>query len=84
MSKKLDTIKLELGVDPQIILEKIDYIAKTCNTTYSDAILHYCTKSNTEIEVVAELIKSSPKMKNLLQLEYESVNMLPKMSRLPI
>lgn len=84
MSKKLDTIKLELGVDPQVILEKIDYIAKNCNTTYSDAILHYCKTSNTEIEVVAELIKSSPKMKNLLQLEYESVNMLPKTSRLPI
>jgi hypothetical protein len=63
MSKKLDTIKLELGIDPQIILEKIDYIAKNCNTTYSDAILHYCKTSNTEIEVVAELIKSSPKMK---------------------
>ncbi len=52
MSKKLDTIKLELGIDPQIILEKIDYIAKNCNTTYSDAILHYCKTSNTEIEVV--------------------------------
>lgn len=84
MNKKTDNIILELGIDPDKIFTEIDYIVKSCNTTFSDAVVHYSQTANIEIETLGELIKNNPKMKLALQLEYESMNMLPKTSRLPI
>jgi hypothetical protein len=84
MSKKTQKIILDLGIDPNKIFTDIDYIVKSCNTTYSDAVVHYCQTSNVDIETVGELIKTNPKIKFALQVEYESVNLLPKTSRLPI
>lgn len=84
MSKKIEKLKLELGINPEEVFESIERIVSTCNTTYSDAIVHYCHKNNSEIETIADLVKNNPKLKQALQLEYEALNMLPKTSRLPI
>jgi|688.fasta_scaffold00051_128 hypothetical protein len=84
MSKKVEKIKIELGINPDDVFANIERIVNTCNTTYSDAIIHYCQQSNNEIETIADLVKSNPKLKHALQLEYEALNMLPKTSRLPI
>lgn len=84
MSKKIERLKLELGINPEEVFANIENIVTTCNTTYSDAIVHYCQTSNSEIETIADLVKNNPKLKQALQLEYEALNMLPKTSRLPI
>ena len=84
MSKKIEKLKLELGINPEEVFANIENIVTTCNTTYSDAIVHYCQISNSEIETIADLVKNNSKLKQALQLEYEALHMLPKTSRLPI
>jgi hypothetical protein len=65
-------------------IKEIDKIVTDLGITYVDAVVHFCEKNNIEIETAASIVKSSPKMKSKLQLDYENLNYLPKRARLPV
>lgn len=60
----------------EIVLEK--------KVDYMEAVLLYCAGSGLEIEVAGQLIRSSAKMKALIQTEAENLNYLPKSAKLPL
>ena len=62
-------------VDSLVIQHKIDYI---------DAVVLYCEKHGIEIEVAASIIKNNGNIKSKIQAEAETLNFLPRTSKLPI
>jgi hypothetical protein len=65
-------------------IKEIDKIVVELKISYVDAVVHFCEKNNIEIETAASIVKSNPKMKSKLQLDYENLNYLPKRARLPV
>jgi hypothetical protein len=65
-------------------VQNIEKMCKEKEMEYIDAVLHYCTEHNIEIETAAGMIKMSGPMKSKIQAEAESLNFLPKTSKLPI
>lgn len=68
----------------QSFIREIEELVENSKIDYIDAVLHYCEQNEIEIETVASMIKSSPKMKSRIQLEAENANVLPKTQKLPI
>lgn len=62
--------------------EKIEKIVNDKKISYMDAIVWYCEREEMEVEVAAKLLNSGIKAK--LQIEAESLNFLPKTSKLPL
>lgn len=71
-------------LNPQKFYNEIESLVIELKTDYMDAIVHYCTKNNIEIEAVASLIKSNSKFKAIIQNEGEDMNLLPKTVKLPL
>ena len=63
---------------------EIELIVKTKRVDYMEAVLLYCSVTGLEIETAGQLIKSSAKMKALIQEEAEQLNYLPKSAKLPL
>ena len=64
--------------------DDIKQIIDQKGVNYIDAVIYYCEKNNIEIETVAAVIKSNPKLKACIQIEAEDLNMMKeKHSRLP-
>lgn len=63
---------------------EIEHIVKTKRVDYMEAVLLYCSVTGLEIETAGQLIKSSAKMKALIQEEAEQLNYLPKSAKLPL
>lgn len=63
---------------------EIEHIVRTKRVDYMEAVLLYCSMTGLEIETAGQLIKSSAKMKALIQDEAEQLNYLPKSARLPL
>jgi len=63
---------------------EIEMIVKEKHCEYMDAIMIYCERNNMEVETVADIIKHNSILKAKLQIEAESLNMMKKISRLPI
>ena len=51
---------------------------------YIDAVVHWCSLNNIEVETVALWIKKDPAFKAKIQTEAENLNILKKGARLPI
>lgn len=64
-------------------IKEINYIIETGGLTVMDAVIHYCETNNIEIEAVAKIIRTNPKIKARLQTEAEDLNFLPKRARIP-
>ncbi|NBX73518.1 hypothetical protein EB118_16490 [bacterium] len=64
--------------------EEIDKLVKNKGMEYIEAVVYFCETTGLEIESAASLIKSSAKMKAVIQNEAEHLNYLPKSARLPI
>ena len=62
----------------------IEDIVSTKKIDYMEAVLLYCAESGLEVEVAGQLIRSSAKMKALIQTEAENLNYLPKSAKLPL
>ena len=64
--------------------EFIDIIEKMISKGHTplDAAEIFCKKNNLEIESVAVIIKSSPKLKAKFRKEAERLNLIPKTCRL--
>ncbi|NBW58214.1 hypothetical protein EBR43_10645 [bacterium] len=64
--------------------EEIDKLVRNRGMKYIEAVIYFCETTGLEIESAASLIKSSAKMKAVIQNEAENLNYLPKSARLPI
>jgi hypothetical protein len=65
-------------------IEEIEYICRTKNIEYIDAIVDWCDKNKQEVEFAAAIIKKDPVFKSKLQAEAENINVLKRGARLPI
>lgn len=65
-------------------IQDIENLVSKHGLDYMDAIVHYCSENNVEIETAASIIKVNAKMKAKLQSEGEALNFLPKRARLPL
>ncbi len=68
----------------QDFIREIEDFVKESKLDYIDAVLAYCGKNYLEIETVAAMIQHSSVIKAKIQEEAESVNYLPKTTKLPI
>lgn len=59
-----------------------EYVEK--GVPYIDAIVEYAERNDIEVEVLGEMIKSSPVLKAHIQYEAEELNMLEQTARLPV
>lgn len=75
---------LIFNVPIKTFIEDIEIISKSSNTGYIDAIIHWCYKNNTEVELVVPIILKNKTLKRKLQFEAEDLNFLPKRKKLPI
>ena len=63
-----------LEIEDLVWLHDIDYM---------EAVILYCEKNNMDIDTAANLISLNANFKSTIQLEAESINLLPKTARLP-
>ncbi len=85
MHSTKDDMVSELKVTtPEIFMRDITSLMSSHKLTGIDAICHWCEKNNVEIESIPSLLKGNSKLKSILQEEGEMLNMLPKVSRLPV
>ena len=61
---------------------KIESIVKEKKISHMDAVVLYCEKENIEIETASKLLNSA--LKSKIEVEAQSLNFLPKTSKLPI
>jgi hypothetical protein len=80
----MQDIVFDKALTQEKMIREIERIVVEYKADYIDAIVHYCTKNDIEIETVASIIKSSGKLRSRLQAEGEGLNFLPKSARLPI
>jgi hypothetical protein len=67
-----------------VFISEIEELKKKGYDSYIDVIIDYCSKNGMDVETAASMLKSSTKMKSILQKEAESINMLPKSDNLGI
>ena len=80
----MQDIVFDKAITQEKMIREIERIVVEYGADYIDAIVHYCTKNDIEIETVASIIKSSGKLRSRLQAEGEQLNFLPRSARLPI
>lgn len=68
---------------PQKLLKELDDLVWELDLTYWDAALHYCEKHNIEVEALAALVNRNNNLKELLKVDCEALNFLPKTTRIP-
>jgi hypothetical protein len=71
-------------INVQDFLQKIEMIAKERRIDYLDAVLYYCEHTGLEIETAAELIRKNPKIKSRVRQDAENNGFFPKSAKLPI
>ena len=77
-------LKFSKITEPAAFYQQIESIVQDFNIGYIDAVVHYCEKNEIEIETAASLIKGNFRFKSQIQNEGETLNCLPKTSKLPI
>lgn len=77
-------IKPDKMVDTAQFLQEVDQFSKSTSCGYMDAVIHIAEIKGIEIETAAAMIKTSTKAKAFLQESAESMNYLPRTSRLPV
>ena len=60
----------------------IEQIVKEKELSYMEAVLHYAQKSEIEPEAMAKMLNQS--IKDKIEVEAQSLNMLKKTSKLPL
>ena len=63
---------------------EIEKLVTSKNLDYIDAVVHWCSKNNLEVEYAANMIKKDPVLKSKMQIEAENINVLKKGARLPL
>ena len=68
--------------EQKMFSDLIEEIVSEKNISYIDAIVHHCEQTGFELELAASLLTASIKSK--ISDEAHSLNMIKKVSRLPI
>lgn len=63
---------------------QIEEIVRTKRIGYIEAVEVWCDENEKDIVVGAEMVKKSPIIREKIKAEAESLNLLPKSSKLPI
>lgn len=66
------------------ISKEIEKLMKNGDVDIIDAVCHWCSENNVDVETVATLIKKDSVLKSKIQVEAENLNILSKSARLPI
>jgi len=69
---------------PAEFAEEIEDLVWKYDIDYIDAVVLYCEQNDIEVETVASLVKGNANLKSRMQNDAESLNFLPKVSRLPV
>lgn len=69
---------------PEEFYHDIEEIVWELDVNYIDAVVTYCERNSLEIESIAHLVKKSGSLKSRIAFDAESLNYMPKTSRLPI
>lgn len=81
--KNIDSLKVINRLNSErIMLEIARHIE--AGVPYIDAVVEYAEKNSLEIEVVGEIIRKSPLLKANIYKEAEELNMVEKLTRLPV
>jgi hypothetical protein len=80
----LDDIIVNKAFSFETFNQDIEKLSKDLRISFLDAVVHYCETNSVEIESVASIIKTNPKMKAKLQEDAEELNFLPRRAKLPI
>jgi len=64
--------------------DSIEEIVQDSGTDYIDAILHFCTMNDLEIETVGAIIAKDLNLVSKIQTEAEELHFLPRQDQLPI
>lgn len=64
--------------------QEIETFVKDNNVDYIDAVLHYCSLHNLEIETVGSFISKDLNLVSKIQSEAEELHFMKKTSTLPI
>lgn len=62
----------------------VELIMRRHNVEFIEAVVMFCEQSGLEIETAGQLIKSSAKLKAIVQQEAENLNYFPKSAKLPV
>lgn len=79
----MQTLVLDNIITSQEFIRKVLEMVES-GSNCIDAVMHYCEKYDLELETAASMIKSDPKIKSKMQIEFETLNYLPKRAKLPI
>lgn len=63
---------------------EIESIVKESGTDYIDAVVHYCSVNNLEIETVALILMNDSNIIEKLLKDAENLHFVKKINRLPI
>jgi len=63
---------------------KIEQIVQETGTDYIDAVIHFCTMNDLEIETIGATISRDQNLMAKIQEEAEKLHFVKKISRLPI
>lgn len=77
-------VKLQNVKTPAEFAHEIEELVWLHDIDYIEAVVLYCETNKLDIEVAASLIKMNTVIKSKVQTEAESLNYLPKISRLPV
>lgn len=77
-------IVLEKVLDSKSLIKEIHLLADLNGGDYIDAVIEYSERNGLDLEAVASVIKTNPKIKFNVQESAELLNFLPKSSKLPI
>lgn len=64
--------------------KEIEKMTRNGTVDIIDAICHYCSKNNIDIETAAAVIKKDAVLRSKIQIEAENLNILKPSARLPI
>lgn len=71
-------------IDKLTLHKNIEEFVSNSGTDYIDAILHFCTVNNLEIETVGAIISKDQNLMSKLENEAEELHFIKKTARLPI
>ncbi len=71
-------------LDTKTFFDDIMRLIDKHNVGAIEAVCQYCESTGVEIETAAQLISKCPKFSTLVKNDGESINMLPKSSKLPV
>ena len=77
-------VKINNMKSPSEFAQEIEDLVWLHDIDYIEAIVLYCETNRLDIETAASLIKLNMNIKGKVQTEAESLNYLPKISRLPV